>query len=193
MWVKTVTVQGTSVSFLYTNINIRAGDQWLIASRRHYQPLSTGSGEHLQPLKGLVGSWQDESTNEKSGAADFAWAPGGDAIFGHYAIRVDGKPAFQGNPSIDWDAATASIRSRSVEADGSISNGTWSQQGDFWVIATNSTLADGKKLTATDVITPTGPDSITFQSKDRKLEGGATLPNTGVITLKRIGQPGTAQ
>jgi len=191
--VVTVTVEGTAVSFLYTNINVRKDEKWLIASTRHYKAPSPGSGEHLQPLKGLVGAWRDESTKDKSGAAEFTLAPGGDAILGHYAITVDGKIAFQGNPRIDWDAATGSIRSRSIEADGSFSNGAWSQQGDSWVIATHSTLADGKKLTATNVIVQTGPDSITFQSKDRKLEGGESLPDTPVLTLKRISLPETAQ
>ena len=187
--VVTVTVKGTAVSFLYTNINVRKDEKWLIASTRHYKAPSPGSGEHLQPLKGLIGAWQDESSNVMSATAEFAWAPGGDAILGHYAITVDGKIAFQGNPRIDWDAATASIRSSSIEADGGYSNGTWTQQGDSWVMATNSTLADGKKLAANNVIVQTGPDSITLQSKDRKLEGGESLPDSPAITLKRVSPP----
>lgn len=191
--VVTVTVEGTPASFLYTNINVQKDGKWLIASQRNYKPLLPGSGEHLQPLKGLIGTWQDEATGGKIGTADFALAPGGNAILGHYAIAEDGKIVNQGNPRIDWDAATGSIRSRSIEADGGFSNGTWKQQGDSWVIATNLTLADGKKLTANNVIVQTGPDSITLQSKDRKLEGGESLPDSPAITLKRVSPPEAAK
>jgi len=191
--VVTVTVQGTTVSFLYTNINVRKDEKWLIASTRNYKAPSPGSGEHLQPLKGLIGAWQIESNNGVAGTAEFALSPGGDAILGHYAITVDGKIASQENPRIAWDAATASILSRSIEADGGFSNGIWSQQGDSWVIANNATMADGKKLASTNVIVQTGPDAITFQSKDRKFEDGEVLPDTPVIALKRVSQPKTAQ
>lgn len=191
--VVTVTVEGTPATFLYTNLNVQKDGKWLIASQLNSKPLPPGSGEHLQPLKGLIGTWQDETTNGKMATADFALAPGGDALFGRYAITVDGKMIFQGNPRITWDAATGSLRSRSIEADGGFSNGTWKQQGDSWVIGTNATLADGKKITATNVLVQTGPDSITLQTKDGKFEGGEPLPDSPVITLKRVSPPEAAR
>lgn len=187
--VMTVSVQGTAVSFLYTNINVQKDGKWLIASGRNYATPSSGA-ENLLPLKGLIGSWQDEG---KSSTAEFALAPGGNIILGHYSIAADGKVVSKGNPRLDWDAANSVIRSRSIEADGGFSDATWTKQGDSWVIATKATLPDGKKLTETNIIVQTSPDSITLQSKDRKLEGGESLPDTAVISMKRVIPPKPAE
>ena len=43
----------------------------------------------------------------------------------------------------------------------------------------------GKKLSATNVVTRNGPDVITWQSKDRTLDG-ETLPDAKQITMKRV-------
>jgi hypothetical protein len=70
-------------------------------------------------------------------------------------------------------------------ADGSIGENTWSDAGDQWVIKTNATLPNGKKLTATNIITRNGPDAITWQSKDRTLDG-KPLPDVNEIKMKRV-------
>jgi len=46
--------------------------------------------------------------------------------------------------------------------------------GDQWIIKTNAILPNGKKLAATNIITRNGPDTITWQSKDRTLDGKGT-------------------
>jgi hypothetical protein len=46
-------------------------------------------------------------------------------------------------------------------------------------------LPDGKKLVATNVITRTGPDAVTWQSKDRTLDG-KPLPDVNEIKMKRV-------
>jgi hypothetical protein len=86
---------------------------------------------------------------------------------------------------IGWDPSTSQIRSWSFEANGGISEGVWSNQGDQWTIKTNAILPDGKKLVATNVITRTGPDAVTWQSKDRTLDG-KPLPDVNEIKMKRV-------
>ena len=46
-------------------------------------------------------------------------------------------------------------------------------------------LPDGKKLAATNIITRNGPDAITWQSKDRTLDGKA-LPDVQEIKMRRV-------
>ena len=86
---------------------------------------------------------------------------------------------------IGWDPSTSQIRSWSFEAGGGIGEGVWSNQGDQWIIKTNAILPDGKKLVATNVITRTGPDAVTWQSKDRTLDG-KPLPDVSEIKMKRV-------
>src|SRR5262245_24712169 len=61
----------------------------------------------------------------------------------------------------------------------------WSNQGDRWIIKTNAILPDSKKLEATNVVTRTGPDTVTWQSKDRTLDG-KELPDIKETKLKRV-------
>jgi hypothetical protein len=70
------------------------------------------------------------------------------------------------------------VRSWSFEADGGFGEGVWTNEGDRWIIKTNAILPDGKKLTATNIVTRNGPDAVTWQSKDRTLDGKA-LPDYG--------------
>jgi hypothetical protein len=86
---------------------------------------------------------------------------------------------------IGWDPATSQVRSWSFVADGSIGENTWSNEGDQWIIKTNVILPDGKKLAATNIITRNGPDAITWQSKDRTLDGKA-LPDVQEIKMRRV-------
>jgi hypothetical protein len=86
---------------------------------------------------------------------------------------------------IGWDPATSQVHSWSFEADGGIDEGVWSNEGDQWIIKTNAMLPDGKKLVATNIVTRNGPDAITWQSKDRTLDGNA-LPDVPETKMKRV-------
>ena len=79
---------------------------------------------------------------------------------------------------IGWDPTKSRVRSCSFEADGGIGEGAWSNQGDQWIIKMNAILPDGKKLAVTNVITGTGSNAITWQSKDRTLDGKALKRKT---------------
>jgi hypothetical protein len=52
------------------------------------------------------------------------------------------------------------------------------------VIKVQSVLPDGKKATATNIITHTDADTVTWQSTERKVDD-KPLPDTKAITLKR--------
>jgi hypothetical protein len=72
-----------------------------------------------------------------------------------------------------------------LRRNGGTGQGVWSNQGNEWIIKTNVILRDGKKLSATNVVTRNGPDAITWQSKDRTLDGKA-LPDAKEIKMKRV-------
>jgi hypothetical protein len=61
----------------------------------------------------------------------------------------------------------------------------WSNEGNQWIIKTNAILPNGKKLVATNIIARNDPDTITWQSKDRTLDGKA-LPDVKEIRMKHV-------
>jgi len=99
-----------------------------------------------------------------------------------------------GTQWIGWDAAAKQIRSWNFEADGGFDESTWSKDDGKWTIKTNSTLADGSKVTATNIVTKVDANTITWQSKDQTVNGKSmpekvTHPTSGTATFEMKGMP----
>jgi len=76
------------------------------------------------------------------------------------------------------------IRSWNFEADGGFGEGVWTKDGDNWIVKTTSVVADGSKVTATNVVSPINVDTISVQSKDQTVDGKA-IPDTTETKMKR--------
>jgi hypothetical protein len=57
------------------------------------------------------------------------------------------------------------------DSDGTFGEGTWSRDEDTWTIKQVGTLPDGKKTSATNIITRLDDNSSTWQSIDRTTDG----------------------
>ncbi len=60
----------------------------------------------------------------------------------------------------------------------------WNKDGNQWKIQLSATLADGKKLTATNVLTRIDNDHFSMQFVDRTLDG-QKLADEKAIKMKR--------
>ena len=62
---------------------------------------------------------------------------------------------------------------------------TWTKEGDNkWIINTKATMRDGKKVVATSIITRVDADTISWESKERSVDG-QTLPDVPAVKMKR--------
>jgi uncharacterized protein (TIGR02246 family) len=168
----------------YTNVHVKKNDQWVLQSVRETPYTPPGNYEHLRGLEWAIGEWVDEEGGPEIDHATFEWSPDGNFLISTQDVRVKDTLVSRSTEWIGWDPATSQIRSWSFVADGSIGENTWSNEGDQWIIKTNAILPDGKKLAATNIITRNGPDAITWQSKDRTLDGKA-LPDVKETKMKR--------
>jgi uncharacterized protein (TIGR02246 family) len=155
----------------YTNVHVKKSGQWVLQSVHETPYTAPGNYEHLRGLEWAIGEWVDEEGGPEIDHATFEWS-------------VKDTLVSRSTEWIGWDPAASQIRSWSFVGDGSIGQNTWSSEGDQWIIKTNAILPDGKKLAATNIITRNGPDAITWQSKDRTLDGKA-LPDVKEIKMKR--------
>jgi uncharacterized protein (TIGR02246 family) len=169
----------------YTNVHVKKGEQWVLQSVREAPYTPPGSDEHLRGLEWAVGEWVDEGDGPEIDHVTFEWSEDGNFLISTQDVTVKNALVSRATEWIGWDPATSQIRSWSFVADGSIGENTWSSEGDQWIIKTNATLPDGKKLAATNIIARNGPDAITWQSKDRTLDGKA-LPDVNEIKMKRV-------
>jgi uncharacterized protein (TIGR02246 family) len=169
----------------YTNVHVKKDGQWLLQSVREAPYAPPGHYEHLRGLEWAIGEWVDEGDAPEVGHVTFEWSPESNFVISTQAVTVRDTLVSRATEWIGWDPTTSQVRSWSFEADGGIGEGVWSNEGDQWIIKTNAILPDGKKLAATNIVTRNGPDAITWQSKDRTLDGNA-LPDVQETKMKRV-------
>jgi hypothetical protein len=138
----------------------------------------------LRGLEWVIGEWVDERPSSGVAGVSFTWAPDQNFIISTRTVQTKEGVLDRGTQWIGWDPANKQIRSWNFEADGGFGEGAWTKDGDKWIIKTNSVLADGSKVIATNVVTPLSADAISLQSKEQTVDGKA-LPDTEETKMKR--------
>jgi hypothetical protein len=115
----------------------------------------------------------------------FDWSPDRNFIIGTRGVGIKNVILDNGTQRIGWDAAARTIRSWNFESDGGFGQGAWSKDADNWTIKMSSILNSGSILTGTTTITRVDSATITWQSKDQRLDG-KPIADTPVITMKHI-------
>jgi uncharacterized protein (TIGR02246 family) len=169
----------------YTNVLVKKDGQWLLSSVREMPDAGPSNYEFLRPLEWTIGEWIDETATAETGHISFNWAPGQNFIVSTRTVDYSDTSHLQATQWIAWDAAAKQIRSWTFQADGGFGEGTWKKDGDKWIIKTDSVLADGSKVSATNVVASVDANTLTWQSREMKLNGNA-LPDTKAVRMKRV-------
>ncbi|MCX6877343.1 MAG: SgcJ/EcaC family oxidoreductase [Verrucomicrobia bacterium] len=173
----------------YTNMFVKTGEQWLLASVREFADPGPSNYENLRGLEWAIGEWLDAApaagaAGQETGHVSFVWAPGQNFIISTRTVDYKDASLLQATQWIGWDAAAKQIRSWGFQADGGVSQSIWTRDGDKWVVKTEATLADGSKVTSTNIAKPVAPNAFTWQSKEQKLNG-QPLPDTNEVKMTR--------
>lgn len=169
----------------YSIVHVKRDGKWHIGSVREAIYVEPNNGENLRKLEGVIGSWASEPVNGEVTRITFNWAENQNFITASFANTFKSTTVGGGTQWIGWDAAGKTIRSWSFHANGGFGEGKWTQSGKMWTIKTSSTTPDGAKATATDVVTVIDADTVSFQAKDRMLDG-KPLPDIKEIKLTRV-------
>jgi uncharacterized protein (TIGR02246 family) len=169
----------------YTTVHVKKDGQWFVSSVRDAAYTPPSNYEHLKDLEWAIGDWADEAEKGEVARASFAWAENQNFIVSTFTTTFKSISIGGGTQWIGWDPAAKTIRSWTFDADGSFGEATWTRDGDKLVIKASATLRDGKKMTATNVVTKIDADTIGWQSKDRTLDGKA-LPDVKEVKMKRV-------
>jgi uncharacterized protein (TIGR02246 family) len=168
----------------YTVVHVKQGGQWYLASVRDAILVPPSSHDLLRDLDWLAGDWTDEAQKGEAAKASFAWAENDNFLVSTFAVTLKDVPIGGGTQWIGWDGAAKGIRSWSFNSNGGIAEGAWSKDGDKWTVKSTATMRDGKKVSATNVITKVDADHFTWQSTKRSADGKA-LPDTEVVKMMR--------
>ena len=164
--------KSASFSILY----VREDGSWRIAVLREWSRQTT-----LRDLGWLIGEWSAKTEDGQVNTA-YRWSNDKSVITMEFSVKAE-EDTTSGHQVIARDPATGAIRSWVFQG-GGIGEGDWSREGKRWVISSRGLSAEGEEMTATNIFTPKGQDSFTYESINRTLDG-EELPDIGPITVKR--------
>ncbi|MFO0807627.1 MAG: SgcJ/EcaC family oxidoreductase [Gemmataceae bacterium] len=168
--------------YRYVVLYVRENGAWLMAVVRNDESAQAS----LLDLDWLIGTWQSKGSNGEV-RTTYEWMGNKAFIRSQFTIQTKGV-AVTGTQMIGLDPATGTLRVWTFEADGSIGEGTATRDGDKWLFASSATLADGRTMTATNVLSPIDHDTFTWQPLDLTIDGEA-IGNMPPIKVARMKSP----
>jgi uncharacterized protein (TIGR02246 family) len=157
--------EGEPSASRYSVLHVREGGQWLMAVVREW-PAEAVS---LRDLDWLIGTWvakRDDAEVETT----YEWMWDKSFIRMRFTIRQKDR-TLSGFQMIGKDAESGELRSWTFESEGGFGEATWGRDGKRWAIASTGRMPDGGTMTATNLLVPLGPDSFTWQSTKRTVDG----------------------
>ena len=175
---------GPPTSTRYTTVLVKQDGKWLFESVREAVASAPSNAEKLEDLAWLIGDWADEAERGAAAKASFSWAENQNFIVANFATTLKDVPVAGATQWIGWDAAEKRIRSWSFDSSGGFSEAVWTRDGDRLVSKTTMTTRDGKKVSATNIVTMVDPEHLTWRSTQRSVDG-KSLPDTELVKMKR--------
>jgi uncharacterized protein (TIGR02246 family) len=176
---------GTPTAARFSAVLVKKDGEWYLQSVRDAVAHSPSNAEHLEDFEWLIGEWAGEAEKGESSTASYDWAENQNFIVSTFAITQDGVPVSGGTQWIGWDAVDKQVRSWSFYSGGGFGEATWTRDGGRWALKTTARLADGKKASATNLVTKTDDDHMTWQITQLTV-GGQSLPDAQPVKMKRV-------
>jgi uncharacterized protein (TIGR02246 family) len=169
----------------FSAVLVKKGGEWYFESVRDSIPHPPSNAEHFDDLEWLIGEWTGEAEKGESSRATYSWAENRNFIVSSFATTLDGVPVAGGTQWIAWDAVDKQIRSYSFYSGGGVGEGVWTKGGNSWTLKVSAKTSAGKKVSATNVVTKTDNDHMTWQLTKLTVDGQA-MPDAKPVKLKRV-------
>jgi uncharacterized protein (TIGR02246 family) len=162
-------------SFLYA----REDGKWLIAIAREWP----GDGLSLRDLEWLIGTWEAKREGTVV-TTTYEWTKNKTFIRCRFSVTKDGETQ-TGLQMIGKMPSTGGLHMWTFEDEGGIGDSDLGRDGKKWFHTARGSTADGRVITATNIITPVDSDSFTWQSVERTLDG-ESLPDVPPVKVVRV-------
>ena len=168
----------------YTVVHIKSSDgKWLLGFVRDEEATELTNHDRLKPLEWLIGDWIDESPDSVV-LTSCKWSDNKNFLLSDINIRVQGSNAMHLTQRIGWDPLTKQIKSWLFDSDGGYGESFWTRDGDRWLVKATAVRRDGTTASMTNIYTPTGKDSYTWQTTERVV-AGAVLPPIEIKVVRK--------
>lgn len=169
----------------YTNVHVKKDGQWLLSSVEDAAYTPPGNYEHMRELDWALGDWASDPSKGQAEHLSITWADTHNFIVAKHTTSARGTAVAGATQWIGWDPNAKNFRSWIFDAAGGFGEGSWSKEGDKWLVKKTSVLQDGKKEAVTLVIGRADADTMTLQLKDRSVDG-QSMPDTPELKLMRV-------
>jgi uncharacterized protein (TIGR02246 family) len=169
----------------FSAVLVKKNDEWFFESVRESVANPPSNVEHFEHLEWLIGDWTGENEKGESGTASYDWAENQNFIVSTFAATLNGIPVFGGTQWIGWDPIDKQIRSWSFYSGGGFGEATWKEEGGNWVTNVTARTADGRKVSAVNVLTKVDVDHATWQLTKLTVDG-EVKPDPQPLKLKRV-------
>jgi uncharacterized protein (TIGR02246 family) len=160
----------------YTVVHLKSPEgKWRMGFVRETEDTELTNSERLKPLEWLIGDWIDESPDSVV-ITSCKWSDNKNFLLTDINIRVQGSNAMHLTQRIGWDPLTKQIKSWLFDSEGGYGESFWTRDGDRWVVKATAVRRDGTTASMTNIYTPTGKDSYTWQTTDRVVAGEVLPP-----------------
>jgi hypothetical protein len=168
----------------FTMLLVKKQNQWLIDNVRETElPPRESHYDRLKDLEWLVGEWTDRTEGVEVRTV-CEWVANKNFLNRSYTVRGKDGVEFQGTQVIGWDPLQQRIRSWVFDSDGTFGDGVWKREGKRWTIKAAGVLPDGKRSTATQIITRIDDNKYTWEAVSRSVDG-QVLPNVAPVAMVR--------
>ena len=176
---------GDTTTTSYFAFHVKREGKWLIAHLTE-TPVQTAvsPSTHLQGLDWMVGSWKDDTSEAEVGTT-CQWAKNKTFLTRSFSARTKDRGELAGTEVMGWDPIKGTIHTWVFDSEGGYGEGTWTRDGERWLVQSVTTLPDGRKASACDTITHVSDDKYTWESSNRVLDG-EVRPNIDKIVINRV-------
>jgi uncharacterized protein (TIGR02246 family) len=178
---------GTPISRLYTVLFVKREGRWLITNVREEPDPLVRPHDRLKDLEWMVGDWIDEGADAVV-RVHCQWSQDENFLFRTFTVKRQGKPVMSVSQRIGWDAVARRFRSWEFDSDGGFGEGTWSRDGERWIIKSSGVRPEGTTASATNIMFRERPDLVRWRSTDRVI-GDESLPDDIGYVLVRVPPP----
>ena len=154
----------------FSVIWVKQAGRWRLASLREVHVERAEQPARLRDLAWMLGEWTAAS-GDTTLEVTARWNATETFLLRDLAVNRDGKVVFRVAQRIGWDPLAHTLKSWVFDSDGGYGSGTWSKQGDSWLVETEGVLPDGRPNSAIHRLTRTGADAFTWTSTGRKVDG----------------------
>jgi uncharacterized protein (TIGR02246 family) len=179
--------KGEKHSAGYSATYTKKDGKWLIANLIESPVADPTPGDQLSQLAWMVGTWKDRG-GDYSVETKADWARGNNFLTRNLKVSQGDDVLLEGWQIIGWDPREKRIRSWIFDSDGGYGQGTWTRDGNRWLVKETRVSADGVESSAEQTITYVDPDHCTYESANRTLNGDPQ-PNIAKVDIDKVKTP----